>query len=61
MTALMQNEPALLHAAQEYSLDPFPLTFGYLRYSEATSNRVFVTVECLYGFKSALPTASSES
>jgi hypothetical protein len=31
------------------------LTFGYLRYSEVQSNRVFVTVECLYGFKTALP------
>jgi hypothetical protein len=30
------------------------LTFGYLRYSEVQSNRVFVTVECLYGFKMAL-------
>ena len=30
------------------------LTFGYLRYSEVQSNRVFVTVECLYGFKVAL-------
>jgi len=31
------------------------LTFGYLRYTETQSNRVFVTVECLYGFKTALP------
>ncbi len=30
------------------------LTFGYLRYSEVQSNRVFGTVECLYGFKTAL-------
>lgn len=30
------------------------LTFGYLRYTETQSNRVFVTVECLYGFKVAL-------
>ena len=30
------------------------LTFGYLRYSEVQSNRVSVTVECLYGFKTAL-------
>jgi hypothetical protein len=30
------------------------LTFGYLRYTETQSNRVFVTVECLYGFKTAL-------
>jgi hypothetical protein len=27
------------------------LTFGYLRYTETSSNRVFITVECLYGFK----------
>ncbi len=30
------------------------LTFGYLRYTETSSNRIFVTVECLYGFKVAL-------
>ncbi|XHR27616.1 MAG: hypothetical protein ACFUZC_16950 [Chthoniobacteraceae bacterium] len=31
------------------------LTFGYLRYTEIQSNRIFVTVECLYGFAAALP------
>jgi hypothetical protein len=31
------------------------LTFGYLRYTETSSNRIFVTVECLYGFKVAIP------
>lgn len=31
------------------------LTFGYLRYTETQSNRIFVTVECLYGFKAAIP------
>ena len=30
------------------------LTFGYLRYTETSSNRIFVTVECLYGFKVAI-------
>jgi hypothetical protein len=30
------------------------LTFGYLRYTETDSNRIFVTVECLYGFKKAM-------
>lgn len=30
------------------------LTFGYLRYTETNSNRIFVTVECLYGFKTAI-------
>ena len=30
------------------------LTFGYLRYTEIQSNRIFVTVECLYGFKVAI-------
>ena len=30
------------------------LTFGYLRYTETSSNRIFVTVECLYGFKAAI-------
>lgn len=33
------------------------LTFGYLRYTETNSNRIFVTVECLYGFKAALADA----
>ena len=31
------------------------LTFGYLRYTEIQSNRIFVTVECLYGFSAAIP------
>jgi len=30
------------------------MTFGYLRYTETSSNRIFVTVECLYGFKAAI-------
>ena len=30
------------------------LTFGYLRCTEVQSNRMFVTVESLYGFKTAL-------
>ena len=30
------------------------LTFGYLRYTETSSNRIFVTVEALYGFKPAI-------
>ena len=30
------------------------LTFGYLRYTETSSNRAFITVECLYGFKVAI-------
>jgi len=30
------------------------LTFGYLRYTETNSNRIFVTVEALYGFKAGL-------
>ena len=31
------------------------LTFGYLRFTEIQSNRIFVTVECLYGFAAAIP------
>jgi len=31
------------------------LTFGYLRYTETNSNRIFVTVEALYGFKAGMP------
>ena len=30
------------------------LTFGYLRYTETSSNRIFVTVEALYGFKAGM-------
>jgi hypothetical protein len=30
------------------------LTFGYMRYTHTDSNRIFVTVECLYGFKVAI-------
>ncbi len=30
------------------------LTFGYLRYTETSSNRIFVTVECLYGFAAGI-------
>ena len=30
------------------------LTFGYLRYTETSSHRIFVTVECLYGYKKAI-------
>ncbi|EDY21059.1 hypothetical protein CfE428DRAFT_1352 [Chthoniobacter flavus Ellin428] len=30
------------------------LTFGYLRFTEIQSNRIFVTVECLYGFMPAV-------
>jgi hypothetical protein len=30
------------------------LTFGYLRYTDTNSNRIFVTVECLYGFNAAI-------
>ena len=31
-----------------------PNTFGYLRYTKTQSNRIFVTVECLYGYKQGL-------
>jgi hypothetical protein len=31
------------------------LTFGYMRYTQTDSNRIFITVECLYGFKVAIP------
>jgi hypothetical protein len=35
--------------------DPYTgLTFGYLRYTETSTNLIFVTVECLYGFKKAI-------
>ena len=30
------------------------MTFGYLRYTETKSNRIFVTIECLYGYKQAI-------
>lgn len=31
------------------------LTFGYLRFTEIQSNRIFITLECLYGFAPAIP------
>lgn len=33
------------------------LTFGYLRYSDPMSNKVYITIECLYGFAVGKPTA----
>lgn len=30
------------------------LTFGYLRFTDTRANKVFVTIECLYGFKTAI-------
>ena len=30
------------------------LTFGYLRFTEIQSNRIFITLECLYGFAPAI-------
>jgi hypothetical protein len=38
--------------AVDYEVSRF--TLRHLRCSEAQSNRVFVSVECLYGFKTAL-------
>jgi hypothetical protein len=29
------------------------MTFGYLRFTDTRSNKVFVTLECLYGFSPA--------
>ena len=29
------------------------LTFGYLRFTDTRANKVFVTLECLYGFAPA--------
>lgn len=33
------------------------LTFGYLRYTEASSNKLYITLECLYGFSVLRPAA----
>lgn len=33
------------------------LTFGYLRYTDTTSNKVFITLECLYGYQVIRPAA----
>ena len=30
------------------------IALGYLRYTETQSNRIFVTVECLYGYKQVI-------
>jgi len=29
------------------------MTFGYLRFTDTRSNKIFVTLECLYGFAAA--------
>ena len=29
------------------------MTFGYLRFTDSRSNKIFVTLECLYGFVAA--------
>jgi hypothetical protein len=29
------------------------MTFGYLRFPDTRANKVFVTLECLYGFSAA--------
>jgi len=31
------------------------LTFGYLRYTDTKSNKVYITLEALYGFKVVRP------
>lgn len=33
------------------------LTFGYLRYTDTTANKMFITLECLYGYKVIRPEA----
>ena len=33
------------------------LTFGYLRYTDTTSNKVYITLECLYGYQVIRPAA----
>ena len=48
------RSPALGTSASttDNSLDPGVL---HPRYTETSSNRIFVTVECLYGFAAAIP------
>ena len=29
------------------------MTFGYLRFTDTRSNKIFITLECLYGFAAA--------
>jgi hypothetical protein len=29
------------------------MTFGYLRFTDTRANKIFVTLECLYGFAPA--------
>ena len=53
IVALLQ-EGAELHRQGAVTDPETGLTFGYLRYTETQSNRIFVTVECLYGYKQAI-------
>jgi len=54
--AMRYLEPVAQYDEAGAVTDPLTgLTFGYLRYTETSSNRIFVTVECLYGFKVAIP------
>ena len=42
--------------ATEPVTDPVTgLTFGYLRYTDTKSNKVYITLEALYGFKVVRP------
>ena len=53
--AMRYLEPVAQYDEAGAVTDPLTgLTFGYLRYTETSSNRIFVTVECLYGFKVAI-------
>lgn len=54
--AMRYLEPVASYDEAGAVTDPVTgLTFGYLRYTDAKSNRVYITVEALYGFKCTRP------
>ncbi len=56
--AMRYLEPVATYDEAGAVTDPATgLTFGYLRYTDATANKVFITLEALYGYKVLRPAA----
>ncbi len=56
--AMRYLEPVATYDEAGAVTDPVTgLTFGYLRYTDATSNKVYITLEALYGYRVLRPEA----
>ncbi len=56
--AMRYLEPVATYDEAGAVTDPTTgLTFGYLRYTDATSNKVYITLEALYGYRVLRPEA----